>query len=76
MERYSLIDSWIQELTWYKLYTTQSNIQIQCSPYQITNGIFHRNKIKNFIIYMETQNTLKSQAILRKKNVAEGNQAP
>ena len=22
--------------------TTQSNLQIQCNPYQITNGIFHR----------------------------------
>ena len=76
MERYSLIDSWIREITWYKLYTTQNNIQIQCNPYQITKGIFHRNRIKIFIIYMETQNTLNSQAILRKKNVAEGNQAP
>ena len=23
-------------------YTTQSNLQIQCNPHQITNGIFHR----------------------------------
>ena len=23
-------------------YTTQSNLQIQCNPYQITNGIFHK----------------------------------
>ena len=27
-------------------YTTQSNLQIQCDPYQITNGIFHRSKTK------------------------------
>ena len=23
-------------------YTTQSNLQIQCNPYQVTNGIFHK----------------------------------
>ena len=25
-------------------YTTQSNLQIQCNPYQATSGIFHRTK--------------------------------
>ena len=35
-------------------YTTKSSLQIQCDPYQITNGIFHRTKTKNFIIHMET----------------------
>ena len=29
-------------------YTTKCNIQIHCDPYQITNGIFHRTKIKKF----------------------------
>ena len=28
-------------------YTTQSNLQIQCNPYQATNGIFHRNEQKD-----------------------------
>ena len=28
-------------------YTTQGNLQIQCYPYQITNGIFHRIRTKN-----------------------------
>ena len=36
-------------------YTTKYNLQIQCNPYQITNGIFHRTKTKNFTIHMETQ---------------------
>ena len=27
-------------------YTTKCNLQIQCSPYQITNGIFHRTRTK------------------------------
>ena len=45
-------------------YTTQSNLQIQCNPYQITNGIFHRTRTKNFIIYMETQKTSNSKSNL------------
>ena len=48
--------------------TTQSdNLQTQCNPYQITNGIFHRIRTKNFTIFMETQNTLKSQSNLEKE---------
>ena len=27
-------------------YTTKCNLQIQCDPYQITNGIFHRSRTK------------------------------
>ena len=34
-------------------YTTKYNLQIQCDPYQITNGIFHRTRTKNFAIHME-----------------------
>ena len=29
-------------------YTTKHNLQIQCDPYQITNGIFHRTTTKKF----------------------------
>ena len=36
-------------------YTTQRNLQIQCNPYQATNGIFHRARTKNFTICMEIQ---------------------
>ena len=36
-------------------YTTQSNLQIQCNPYQATNGIFHRTRTNNFTICMEIQ---------------------
>ena len=45
-------------------YTTQSNLQIQWNSYQTTNGIFHRNRTKNFTICMETQKTLNSQSNL------------
>ena len=29
-------------------YTTQSNLQIQHNPYEITNGIFHKTRTKIF----------------------------
>ena len=53
-------------------YTTKCNLQIQWNPYQITNGIFHRTRTKNFTIHRETQKTQNSQSILRKKNGAGG----
>ena len=43
-------------------YTTQSNLQIQCNPYQATNGIFHRTRTNNFKICMEIQKTSNSQS--------------
>ena len=57
-------------------YTTQSNLQIQCNPYQTTNVIFHRTRTKNFTICMETQKTLNSKSVLRKKNGARGIRLP
>ena len=48
-------------------YTTKCNLQIQCNPYQITNGIFHRTSIKNFTIHMETQKTPNSQSSVEKE---------
>ena len=35
-------------------YTTQGNLQIQCNPYQITSGTFHRTRIKNLKGYMHS----------------------
>ena len=48
-------------------YTTQSNLQIQCNPYQATNSIFHRTRSNNFTICMEIQKTLNSQSNLEKE---------
>ena len=48
-------------------YTTQSNLQIQCNPYQAINGIFQRIKTNNFKICMETQKTSNSQSNLEKE---------
>ena len=49
-------------------YTTKCNLRIQCYPYQVTNGIFHRSRTKkNFAIHMETQKTLNSQSSFEKE---------
>ena len=48
-------------------YTTQSNLQIQCNPFQATNGIFHRARTNNFTICMEIQKTSNSQSNLEKE---------
>ena len=32
----------------YNDYTNKCNLQIQRNPYQITNGVFHRTRTKNF----------------------------
>ena len=48
-------------------YTTQRNLQIQCNPYQVTNGIFHRARTNNFTICMEIQKISNSQSDLEKE---------
>ena len=47
--------------------TTKYNLQIQCDPYQITNGISHRTRTKNFTIHMETQKTPNSKNSIEKE---------
>ena len=56
-------------------YTTKCNLQIQCDPCQITNGILHRTRTKNFTIHMETEKTLNSQSSLEKEEWSWRNQA-
>ena len=71
MEKYTMFMDWKNPYSENK-YTTQSNLQIQCNPYQSTNGIFHRARTNNFTICMEIQKKKKktqiAKAILRKKN--------
>ena len=57
-------------------YTTQSNLQIECNPYEITNGIFHRIRTKIFTICMETQKSVNSQSNLEKEKWSWRNQGP
>ena len=57
-------------------YTIQSNLQIQCNPYQTTNGMFHRTTTKNFTICMETKKTPNSQSNFEEEKWSWRNQAP
>ena len=57
-------------------YTIQSNLQIQCNPYQATNGILHRTGTKIFTISMETEKTPNSQSTLEMEKQNWRNQAP
>ena len=50
-------------------YTTKCSLQIQCDPYQVTNGIFPRTRTKTFTIHMETQKTPNSQNSLEKEEM-------
>ena len=54
--------------------TTKCNLQIHCEPYQITKGIFHRARTKNFTTHMEAQKTPNSQSSLEKEEWSWRNQ--
>ena len=75
MERYTMFLDWKKQYC-ENDYATQSNLQIQCNPYQITKAIFHRIRTKNFTICMETQKTPNSQSNLEKEKWNWRNQAP
>ena len=60
--------SWIRRINILKMsITTQSNLYIQCNPYQAINGIFQRARTNNFTICMEIQKTLNNQSKLEKE---------
>ena len=63
MEKYTTFMCWKNQHS-EKEYTTQSNLQSQCNPYQATNGIFHRTGTNNFTICMEIQKTSNGQSNL------------
>ena len=75
MERYTMFLDWKNQHC-ENDYTTQSNLQIQCSPYQTTTVILHRTRTKKFTICMETQKTPNSQSNLKKEKWSWRNQAP
>ena len=53
-------------------YNTKCNLQIQCDPYQITNGIFHRTRTKISQFTWKHKRFQIAKAVLRKKNGAGG----
>ena len=75
MEKYTMFLDWKNQYC-ENDYTTQSNLQIQCNPYQTTNDIFHRIRTKYFAICIETQKTLNHQSHLEKEKQSWRNQAP
>ena len=66
MEKYTVFMDWKNQYC-QNGHTTQSNLQIQCNPYQATNGIFQITRTNNFTICMEVQKTLNSQSNLEKE---------
>jgi hypothetical protein len=43
------------------VYTTESNLYVQCNPYQNSNDILHQNREVNLKVHMEAQNISNSQ---------------
>ena len=75
MEKYTMFMDWKNQYSENE-YTTQSNLQIQCNPYQATNGIFQRTRtiISQFVRKYKKPQIAK--AILRKKNGTGGINLP
>ena len=57
-------------------YTPQSNLQIQCNPYETTNGIFHRTRTEISQFVWKHKRPGIGKAILRNKNRAGRIQLP
>ena len=66
MEKYTVFMDWKNQYCENE-YTTQSNLYIQCNPYQATNDILHRTRTNNFTICMKIQKTSNSQSNLEKE---------
>ena len=75
MERYTMFLDWKNQHC-ENDYTTQSNLQIQCNPYQITTGIFHRIRTKILQFVWKHERPQKAKATLKKKNGAGGIRLP
>ena len=75
MEKYTMFMDWKNQCSENE-YTTQSNLQIQCNPYQATNGILTELEqiISQFVWKYKKPRIAK--VILRKKNGTGGINLP
>ena len=75
MEKYTMFMDWKNQYSENE-YTTQSNLQIQCNPYQATNSVFTKLEqiISQFVWKYKKPRIAK--AILRKKNGTGGINLP
>ena len=55
MERYSTFLG--RKNQYCEMTILPNSLQIQCDPYEIISGIFHRTRTKKFTIHLETQKT-------------------
>ena len=67
-ERYTMFLDWKNQYC-ENDYATQSNLQIECNPNKITNGILHRNGTENFTICMKIHEIQKPKQSWGKKKV-------
>ena len=65
---------WVRRINFVKMTILPNTVQ--CNPYQITTGIFHRTRTKKFTIHMEIQRPRVAKAVLRKNNGAGGIKLP
>ena len=67
--------SWVGRIDLVKMTILPNcNLQIQCDPYQITNGIRHRTRTKNFTVLLESEKTPNSHSSLEKEEWSWKNQ--
>ena len=75
MDRYTMFLDWKNQYC-ENDYATQSNLQIQCNPYQITNGIFYRTRTKILKFVWRHKRPQITKAILREKMELEESRLP
>ena len=75
MEKYTMFMDWKNQYSDNE-HTTQSNLQIQCNPYQASSGIFQElEKIISRFLWKYKKPRI-AKAILRKKNGTGGINLP
>ena len=71
MERYTMFLDWKNQYC-ENDYITQSNLQIQGNPYQITNGIFYKTRTKILKFVWRHKRPRIAKAVFKDKNRAGG----